>query len=163
MSRIILMFLICLLMTPLFAQQDLNLTVQQPNPATAEWELSVAMTLGAETATGFYLQLPQGVRFIPTQIEANGNPLWLLNAEEIPQQDSVVCWYEKDNGLMIVFSENESAENSRIIINGMLMLAKNQLLPQEQFQIKTIAATRGSLAPTDQIVAAAGLPSPITK
>lgn len=163
MKRIMFFLIICLFVTPLVAQPDLNLTAQQSDPSNSDWELSVALTIGAETATGFFLQLPQDVRFVPARIESNGTPLWLMNAEQIPQQDSAVCWFEKENGLTIVFSENGIEENSLVVISGMLMLSKAQLLPQEQFQIKTIAATGETVTPTEQVVDVAGIPSPITK
>jgi len=163
MNRFIFLLSICLLTAPLFAQEGLNLNVRQMDQSTSEWELSLALTISSETTPGFFLQLPQGIRFIPTQIESNGNSLWLLNAEQLPQQDSVVCWYEKNDGLMIVFRENEILEESQVLINGLLVLLKEQLLPQELFQIKTISTTGGTSNSTEQIVESAGLPSPLTK
>jgi len=72
MNRFLYMILICLLAAPLLAQQGLNLNVQQPDQSNSEWELSLSLTITAETSPGFFLHLPQGIRFVPTKIQSNG-------------------------------------------------------------------------------------------
>jgi hypothetical protein len=163
MNRFIFLLFVCLSVTPLLGQEGLNLTVSQPDQNTAEWELSLSLTITAETIPGFFLQIPEGIRFIPTQIESNDQSLWLLNAEQVPEQDSVVCWHETENGLIIIFRENDIGAESSVIINGTLILLKPQLLPEELFQIKTISSAGGTFSSTEQVVEAAGIPSPITK
>jgi len=68
----------------------------------------VSLTLKLQTdnffTNGFFIELPKGVKSVIQSIKLDDRDLWLVSGEQQVQQDDVVGWYFKDNGVYLHYN-----------------------------------------------------------
>jgi hypothetical protein len=142
-----------------FAQENLTISLNPVEQSSVNWDLSLSLDARSE----FYIEIPSGMRFIPTTIEVADQQFWLQNTIQVPPRESVVSWSADPNGIVFRFRDSDTPPGAEIRISGVLSLVKKEVLNTELFQIKTVTGVTEEAITTDQVIATAALPVSISK
>jgi hypothetical protein len=125
-----------------FSQSNELLTLSVNKEGTDNKPVSVTLRLQADNtfSNGFYIELPKGIKTVIRSIKRDDQELWLVESEQPPQQDNVVAWYTKNNGLFLQYNENLLAIPSQLQIE--LVPDNKRLQRIESFNVRINAAER---------------------
>ena len=159
MKRFLTILLFLFASLQVYAQNNLTISMNPVEQSTVNWDLSLALDARSE----FYIEIPSGVRFIPTAIAVADQQFWLQNTIQLPPRESVASWSADPNGIVFRFRDTDIPVGAEIRISGVLSLIKKEVLNTELFQIKTVSNVTEEAITTDQLIATAALPVSISK
>ena len=115
--RVISLFLLGFFLTTVHAQDNsLQLTVNPMSDNASDYEVNFAWQATGSLQEGLAIQVPSAVKVVPQSVRINDQELWLKKSLERPEQDSVVCWAEGEDGLLFFFAEGLIQSGARLAI-----------------------------------------------
>jgi len=112
---------------------------------------------------GVLIEFPDEIRIVPVSVKVNEKNYWLKNYNKIPEIDSVTNWQLTEEGLVLLFKENQVLNGDQLMINCLLTLIAKELTDKEVIQIRRVNKTVDSYEITDQVIASKNIPVTLKK
>lgn len=125
-----------------FSQSKELLTLSANKEDQSDKPVSLTLRLQTDNSfiNGFYIELPKGINSVIRSIKMDGRDLWLIEKEQPVQQNDVVGWYKKDNGVFLHYNQNLLQTPAQLEIE--LVPDNKKLLRVETFDVKIHTAER---------------------
>ena len=158
-------YVIFLILTSGLLAQDniLDLTMAKRAQSESNWDLNIILNSPQSLQPGISIEVPQQIRVIPLSIQVNQKNYWLQNSNQVPEIDSAATWQATNEGLLILFQENQVANGDILRIDCLVTLLTNQVSNEEIIQIKPVSGSAENYQVGDQIVASKNIPVTLTR
>ena len=112
----------------------LGLTVQRIAQTKSNWDLNIILNSSMKLHPGVLIEFPNEIRIVPVSVKVNEKNYWLKNYNKIPEIDSVTNWQLTEEGLVLLFKENQVLNGDQLMINCLLTLIAKELTDKEVIQ-----------------------------
>lgn len=141
----------------------LDLSVQRIAQTESNWDLNIILNSSMRLQPGVLIEFPNEIRIIPVSVKVNEKNYWLQNYNRIPEIDSVTTWQLTEEGLVLLFKENEVLNGNQLKVNCILTLIAKELTKEKVIRIRRVNKTVDNYEITNQVIASKNVPITLTK
>ena len=142
----------------LFAQQnDLTVDLKPVSDSNVNWETTLTLNAQNGTEKGFLIEVPAGVKMAPISARINQNELFLQNLNDIPSEESIICWTLLPEGLAFFFREGQFNPGDQIVVTTMTTQVRKTLESNPVVNIRSVQKNASDIQYSEDIKSSANL------